>query len=129
VKDALVTLRNNGFIINQLKNFKFSFKEFWNGNNLLITKANDITFVDSVFIFNVEANLNVFTRFCIVDGFFLSIQNSLDLARYTTWHQSDTISKLYSTGFNFTKDNAASILHFVENGNAQWSICITRRNW
>jgi len=67
VQNALITLGKNRLIMEKFKNVHFSFEKISNWK-LIIHSANNITFVDHVFISDVEkTKLNVFTCLCVLD--------------------------------------------------------------
>ena len=118
MENALVALRHDGLVVDQLKDFDFCLKELWDRNDLGITKADDITLVDSILALNIESELNILTRLGIAHALLLSIVYGLYLARDTTGHQSQAITKSDGTWLDFTEGNSSSFLHLVKHGDS-----------
>jgi hypothetical protein len=97
VEDALVALGHDGLVVDQLKDFDFCLKQLRDRDNLGVTKADDITLVDSILVLNVESKLDILARLGVVDALFLSIVDGLNLARDATGHQSQAITKSNGT--------------------------------
>jgi hypothetical protein len=97
MEDALVALGHDGLVVDQLEDFDFCLKELRDRDNLGVTKADDITLVDSILALNVESELDILTRLGVAHALLFSIVDGLNLARDAARHQSQAITKFNGT--------------------------------
>ena len=94
VKDALVTLGEDGLVADKLKDVDLSLEQFCDWYGGLVSQAENITLVHLIFTIKRNAQLDVFTGLSVLNAQLFAVVDSNDSACEAGWHQLEEVSKL-----------------------------------